>query len=105
MNICSSSADKEQYDIGGVMMTGVLDFIGAAAPWVAAGLAVAVLAARGTKRKRKGKKHDDNYGTEGMCLGMCFGSLIGTMFDNNTGIGLSPGMLAGLAIGSLIQKK
>ena len=40
-----------------------------------------------------------------MALGMCFGTAIGTSFVNNTGIGLTLGMLAGLVIGSCIEKK
>ena len=48
---------------------------------------------------------NENYGTEGMALGMCFGTAIGSSFVNNTGIGLTLGMLAGLVIGSCIEKK
>lgn len=85
-------------------MNAVLEFIRAAAPWVAAGLAVAILAVRGAVRKRKGKKQDDNCCMEGMCLGMCSGTAIGTALGDNTGIGLSLGMLIGLAVGTLIPK-
>ena len=40
-----------------------------------------------------------------MALGMCFGTAIAASFGNNTGIGLTLGMLAGLVIGSCIEKK
>lgn len=60
-------------------MNDFLDFIRAAAPWVAVGLAAAILAARGTARKKKHEKQDTNYGTAGMCLGMCLGTAIGTV--------------------------
>ena len=63
-------------------MNAIMDFIRAAAPWVAMGLAVAILAARGVSRKKKGKKADGDYGTEGMCLGMCFGLLAGNLLEN-----------------------
>ena len=86
-------------------MNAVLDFIKAAAPWIAAGLAVVILTIRGVAGKKKGEQMESNYGTEGMSLGMCFGLLIGTMFENSTGIGISVGMLAGLAVGICIPKK
>ncbi len=85
-------------------MNAIMDFIRAAAPWVAMGLAVAILAARGVSRKKKGKKADGDYGTEGMCLGMCFGLLAGNLLENGTGIGISLGMLLGLVIGTCIPK-
>lgn len=85
-------------------MNDILDFIRSAAPWVAMGLAVAILAVRGTVKIKKGEKQDSNYGLEGMCLGMCFGTALGTALDNNTGVGLSLGMLLGLAIGSCIPR-
>lgn len=89
-------------------MKAIWDFIRAAAPWVAMGLAVAILAVRGGKRKKATEKQDKkqagNYGTEGMCLGMCFGTALGSALWSDTGIGLSLGMLIGLAIGSGIRK-
>lgn len=85
-------------------MSMVLDFIRAAAPWVAMGLVVAILAARGVT-KRKGKKQDGDYGTEEMSLGMCFGILMGTAMGDNLGLGISLGALVGLAIGMCISKK
>lgn len=36
---------------------------------------------------------------------MCLGTAIGTTFLDNTGIGISFGMLIGLAIGTAIKKK
>ncbi len=87
------------------IMDDVLDFIRAAAPWVAMGLLIAIMAVRGASKKSRGKKTDDNYGTEGMCLGMCFGTALGTTIGNNTGLGISLGMLIGLAIGTNIRKK
>ena len=86
-------------------MKQTLDFIRAAAPWVAMGLLLAIFAVRCAADKKKGKKSDDNYGTEGMCLGMCFGTALGTAVGNNTGIGTSLGMLLGLAVGMCIHKK
>ena len=83
------------------MMEGVFDFLRAALPWIAVGLLLAVLFARGARKK----EHTDNYGTEGMCLGMCLGSAIGTSLGNNTGIGISLGMLIGLAMGTCIKKE
>lgn len=77
-------------------------FAKAALPWVAVGLLIAVLCARGAGKKKSGKEEKtENYGTEGMALGMCFGTALG----NNTGLGISLGMLIGLAIGSAIEKK
>ena len=85
-------------------MNDILDFIRSAAPWVAMGLAVAILGVRGAVKIKKGEKQDSNYGLEGMCLGMCFGTALGTALGNNTGVGLSLGMLLGLAIGSCIPR-
>ena len=86
-------------------MEQILEFIRAAAPWVAMGLLVAIFAVRSAVSKKKGKKSEDNYGTEGMCLGMCFGTALGTALGNNTGIGISLGMLTGLVIGMCIPKR
>ena len=85
-------------------MNDILDFIRSAAPWVAMGLAVAILAVRGAVKIKKGEKQDSNYGLEGMCLSMYFGTALGTALGNNTGVGLSLGMLLGLAIGSCIPR-
>ena len=85
-------------------MNDILDFIRSAAPWVAMGLAVAILAVRGAVKIKNGEKQDSNYGLEGMCLGMCFGTALGTALGNNTGVGLSLGMLLDLTIGSCIPR-
>ena len=85
-------------------MEAVFDFLRAALPWIAVGLLLAVLAARGAGKKKKEEKTGD-YGTEGMCLGMCLGTAIGTALGNYTGIGISLGMLIGLAIGTSIKKE
>lgn len=86
-------------------MEQILDFIRAAAPWVAMGLLLAIFAVRSAVSKKKEKKTEDNYGMEGMCLGMCFGTALGTTLGNNTGIGISLGMLVGLGIGMCIRKE
>ena len=39
----------------------------------AAGLVIAILIVRIAKRKKKNKKSDTDYSTEGMCLGMSKG--------------------------------
>ena len=85
-------------------MEPVFDFLRAALPWIAVGLALAVLCARGAGKARK-KEPASDYGTEGMCLGMCLGTAIGTAFGNHTGIGISLGMLIGLAIGTCCKKE
>lgn len=59
-------------------MSEFLDLIWAAAPWVAAGLAIAIVAARGIAGKKEGKKQETDYSMEGLCLGMCFGTALGT---------------------------
>lgn len=85
-------------------MEPVFDFLRAALPWIAVGLALAVLCARGAGKARK-KEPASDYGTEGMCLGMCLGTAIGTAFGNHTGLGISLGMLIGLAIGTCCKKE
>lgn len=86
-------------------MEAFLQFVRAAAPWVAAGLVVAILAVRGVRKKKEEEEREDDYGTEDMCVGMCFGLLIGTALGDNLGIGLSLGMLVGLIIGACLPKK
>lgn len=88
-------------------MNEISDFVRAAAPWVAVGLAVAFVAVRGLKRKKKGgESRDENYALEGMSLGMCLGLLAGTMLgDNNVGLGVSLGMLLGLFVGMCVPKE
>lgn len=86
-------------------MNSILDFIRGAAPWVAMGLLVVILAVRSAARKKNGRKQEDTYELEGLCLDMCLGTAIGTALGNNTGLGISIGMLAGLAIGMCIPKQ
>ena len=86
-------------------MNSILDFIRGAAPWVAMGLLVVILAVRSAARKKNGRKQEDTYELEGLCLDMCLGTAIGTALGNNAGLGISIGMLAGLAIGMCIPKQ
>lgn len=58
----------------------IWDFIRAASPWGAMGLLLAIFFVQSAVKKKKGKKQDGDYGTEGMCLGMCFGTALGVMF-------------------------
>lgn len=74
-------------------------FIGAALPWVLAGVAVALLCVRAAGKKES----DGDCGTEGMCLGMCLGAMLGGALEN-TGLGLSLGMLLGLAVGLMLKR-
>ena len=82
-------------------MKNIFDFIGAALPWVCMGLLLAIFFVR-----NKGKENDKkNFASEGIALGMCFGVAIVTSLGNHSGIGMTTGMLAGLVIGSCIEKK
>ena len=85
-------------------MNTVLDFILAAAPWVAMGLLLVIFCIRSAVNKKKGKKQSFDYGMEGLSLGMCFGLLIGTVFGDNLSIGVSFGALVGLAVGMCVPK-
>ena len=66
----------------------VTEFIGAALPWIAMGLLLAVFFARGARRK-KGKREE--YGSEGMALGMCFGVAVSTALHVDVGLGMIAG--------------
>ena len=57
----------------------IWDFIRAASPWVAMGLLLAIFFVQSAVKKKKGKKQDGDYGTEGMCLGMLIGLVISSM--------------------------
>lgn len=81
-------------------MNAVLDFIKAAAPYAAAGTALAFFAVRAAVRKKKGGERDGSCSLEGMCFGLLFG----TAFGDNNGIGILLGMLVGLAVGACFQK-
>ena len=85
-------------------MKNILAFVRAAAPWGSMALVLVLLTVRGAAKKKTGKKPVGDYGTEGMCLGMCFCTALGAALDNNTGVGLSLGMLLDLAIGSCIPR-
>ena len=58
-------------------MDSILDFFRAASPWVAMGLLLAIFFVRSAVKKKKGKKQNGDYGTEGMCL------VIGSMILKN----------------------
>lgn len=86
-------------------MKQILEFIYATATWLVMGMTVVIFAVRSAIKKKKGKKLQCDYGTEGMCLGMCFGTALGIAMGNNVGIGISLGMFIGLAVGMCIHKK
>lgn len=74
------------------------EFLMAALPWVAIGIAVALLCVfRGTKVQ--------SYLTEGMCLGMCMGITISSITKLDLGTGISLGLLFGEVTGSFFRKK
>ena len=84
------------------------EFFGAALPWVALGLALAVLFANHGRQKSKeedGAKKPGNYMEAGMCFGMCAGVVAGTTGLLPIGAGVSFGMLIGLCLGLCIPKK
>jgi len=70
-------------------MENVKEFLKAALPFVAMGLALAILIAN-RSRKKKGKEGIGNYSTVGLCIGMVVGMAI------NPDYGMSPGMPVGL---------
>ena len=76
------------------------EFLMAALPWICIGIAIALFAVNHSAAK-KAKENDKEYGnymTEGMCLGLCVSTALG-------GNGLIYGMLLGLVVGMLIEKK
>ena len=85
-------------------MSSFHEFAGAAMPWIALGLLLAVFCVRVACRKMTQKKKDD-YSSEGMSIGMCFGVAMATAFHINAGIGMMLGMLLGLAIGLSKEKE
>ncbi|MBE6908987.1 MAG: hypothetical protein E7474_05220 [Ruminococcaceae bacterium] len=85
-------------------MEGFTDFMSAALPWIATGLLLAIFFARAVHGK-KGKKAEENYGSDGMALGMCFGVAMGTALHFDIGLGMMAGMLLGLLIGSGMKKE
>lgn len=84
-------------------MSTYYNFLHAAFPWVIMGLLLVIyFGVRAQKKKED--KNSENYGLIGMCMGMCIGvSLQGII--GSLGISILLGMLAGLVIGSLIEKK
>lgn len=83
-------------------MMAVYDFAAAAFPWIAMGLALAVVLAVMASREKSGN-HAQNYGPVGMCLGAGVGVAWGSMLGD-LGMGAAVGMLLGLAVGSLYDK-
>ncbi len=84
-------------------MDSFAEFMGAALPWIALGLLLAVFFVRETGRKKTEKK--ENYGSEGMALGMCLGVALSSALHVNIGIGMIAGMALGLLIGSGASKE
>ena len=85
-------------------MSSIYMFAGAAMPWIALGLLLAVFCVRASGGKMTQKKKDD-YSSEGMSIGMCFGVAMAAAFHINTGIGMMLGLLLGLAIGLSKEKE
>ena len=79
----------------------ILEFVHAALPCAILGVAVAVLCVRhGGQQKQEESRQD--YSGKGMCLG----AALATALDGteHLGLGLSLGMLAGMAIGACVEK-
>ena len=75
------------------------DFFTAALPFIAIGLAIALLAANARRgRERK------NYLTEGMCLGLALGAGFSGLLQMELGLAMSLGLLLGAALGQLVPK-
>ncbi|WP_099468608.1 hypothetical protein [Konateibacter massiliensis] len=96
------------------------DFLSAALPWLLIGIAVAIIAANFSRKKRKlspkeqghldkakSTKVDseDNYMSVGMCLGMCAGTVLNSMGIISLSYGISFGMLIGMVVGMCINKQ
>lgn len=82
-------------------MNAILEFVRAALPWAILGVAVAVLCVRRGGQQKQEKSRQD-YSGEGMCLGVGLATALdGT---EHLGLGLSLGMLAGMAIGACVEK-
>lgn len=82
-------------------MNTILEFVRAALPWAILGVAVAVLCVRRGGQQKQEKSRQD-YSGKGMCLGMGLATALdGT---EHLGLGLSLGMLAGMAIGACVEK-
>ena len=83
-------------------MNDIYEFTGAALPWIAIALMLAVFFARGAALKKNG---DVEYVSESMALGMCFGVALSAALNINVGLGMIAGMMLGLIAGSVIEKK
>ena len=84
-------------------MKNVIDFIGAALPWIAMGVLLAVFFARAARRKKDADRKED-FGSEGVALGLCLGVAVSTALNVNVGIGMMAGMALGLLAGSGMKK-
>ena len=80
------------------------EFAGAALPWIAAGLLLALFFVKTARRKETEEKKED-YSSEGMSIGMCFGVAVAAALNINVGTGMMLGMLLGLVIGSAKEKE
>lgn len=82
------------------------DFILAALPWVAVGIAIAVACVDSAKKKDPEDSEEKKGAnlTDGVCYGLCFGVAMGTALDN-MGLGIALGMALGLLLGSLFFGK
>ncbi|MBO4522422.1 MAG: hypothetical protein J5703_04475 [Methanomicrobium sp.] len=83
-------------------MNDIYEFTGAALPWIAIALMLAVFFARCAALKKNG---DGEYDSESMSLGMCFGVALSAALNINVGLGMVAGMMLGLIAGSVIAKK
>ncbi|MDO4466455.1 MAG: hypothetical protein Q4C49_05540 [Bacillota bacterium] len=82
----------------------IQDFLTAALPWIAIGVAVAIFFAsqRNTVHNNNG---DKNYVSMGIAIGMCFGVAFSCITDMNMGLGIAIGMVLGLSVGTSLEKK
>lgn len=89
------------------------DFIIAALPWIAIGIAIALVVTnfRSNENTEKSKKHiKDDHISIGMCLGMCMGTAIGSALTGTFGeialtYGICFGMLIGVIAGLFMRRK
>ena len=82
------------------------DFILAALPWGAVGIAIAVACVSSAKKKDSEDSEEKRGAslTNGVCYGLCFGVAIGTALDN-MGLGIALGMALGLLFGAVFPGK
>lgn len=88
------------------------EFLLAALPWLAIGISLALVFANYSKRRKnkasgaaeEKKQPAGNYMTEGICFGMCAGVVLSTTGFVEPGLGISLGMLLGIAVGMHIKK-